>query len=237
MNVNGITGTSETSYTYPPLSESGSSSKTTQQTASDSTESSSSSAINSAGAVYEPSTASTSSSSSSTVVAASDMTLSDAKESQRKAIIAKLKADSESRTEQLRSIVEQMISKQGSTYADASGDNMWKILSSGDFTVDAATKKQAQEDVSEDGYYGVKQTSDRIVDFAQALAGDDTDKLEDMRQAFIKGFKQATNTWGKELPQISQDTYKAVMDKFDKLEGKTSDSSSDTASDVTDTQA
>ena len=214
--------------------------KKTQQAVTDSSESSSSSAINSAGAVYEPSTTTTtasSSSSSSTVVAASDMTLSDAKESQRKAIIAKLKADSESRTEQLRSIVEQMISKQGSTYADASGDNMWKILASGDFTVDAATKKQAQEDVSEDGYYGVKQTSDRIVDFAQALAGDDTDKLEDMRQAFIKGFKQATNTWGKELPQISQDTYKAVMDKFDKLEGKTSDSSSDTTSDVTDTQA
>ena len=59
-----------------------------------------------------------------------------------------------------------------------------------------------------------------------------------MRQAFIKGYKQATKTWGRELPQISQDTYKAVMEKFDKLEGKTSDSSSDsTSADVTSAQA
>ena len=213
MNVNGITGTNETSYPYTADTQT----DTGQQTAT--AEEISKDSINSSGVIYEPSDGSAAISSAATI--------SDAKKLQREAIISQMKADSEARTAQLQDIVEQMISKQGSTYASASGDNMWKILSSGDFTVDAATKKQAQEDISEDGYYGVKKTSDRIVDFAQALAGDDTSKLEDMRQAFIKGYNQATKTWGKELPQISQDTYKAVMDKFDALEGKTSDDTTD----------
>jgi hypothetical protein len=34
--------------------------------------------------------------------------------------------------------------------------------------------------------------------------------------AFKKGFEQATGTWGKELPEISQRTYDAVLEKFDK---------------------
>ena len=31
-----------------------------------------------------------------------------------------------------------------------------EVFAKGDFTVDAATKAQAQKDISEDGYYGVK---------------------------------------------------------------------------------
>ena len=34
-------------------------------------------------------------------------------------------------------------------------------------------------------------------------------------KAFEKGFKQATDTWGDELPEISQKTYAATMQKFD----------------------
>ena len=85
--------------------------------------------------------------------------------------------------------------------------------------MDAATKAQAQADIAEDGYWGVEQTSSRIVDFAVALTGGDPDKVEEMREAFKKGFKQAEKTWGGELPEISQKTYDAVMKKFDKLAG------------------
>ena len=95
-----------------------------------------------------------------------------------------------------------------------------KFLAKGDFTVDAATKAQAQEDISENGYWGVKQTSERILDFAKALAGDDPEKLEKMRSAFEKGYKQAEKTWGGELPDISKQTFDAVMKGFDELTGK-----------------
>ncbi len=136
-------------------------------------------------------------------------------------LLAKLKADADAKTAQLRSIVEKLLSGQNKAYGIASDNEMWSFLASGDFTVDAATKAQAQQDISEDGYYGVKQTSERIIDFAKALAGDDPEKLEEMRKAFEEGYKQAEETWGGELPQISKDTYDAVQKAFDEITGKT----------------
>lgn len=129
-------------------------------------------------------------------------------------LVTKLKADADAQTAQLRSLVEQLLTKQGNAYGAAT--DMWQFLASGNFTVDAATKAQAQADIAEDGYWGVEQTSDRILDFAKALSGGDPDKIEEMREAFEKGFKAATGTWGKDLPDISQKTYAAVMEKFDK---------------------
>ena len=132
-----------------------------------------------------------------------------------KAIIAKLKADAEAKTSQLRSIVEQLITKQGTAFGKATDDEMWKFLAKGEFTVSADVKAQAEADIAEDGYWGVEQTSDRILDFAKALAGNDPDKAEEMLEAFKEGFKQATGAWGDELPEISQKTYDAVLEKFD----------------------
>lgn len=128
-------------------------------------------------------------------------------------LIAKLKADADAKTEQLRSIVEKLIQGQGKALGTA--DEMWSFLASGDYTVDAATKSQAQADIAADGYWGVEQTSNRILDFAKALSGGDPAKAEELRAAFKKGFEQATKTWGKDLPSISSDTYDSVMKKFD----------------------
>lgn len=136
-------------------------------------------------------------------------------------LAAKLKADLEDRTAQLRSIVEKLIIGQGKASGIASGDNMWKLLAEGKLEVDPATRAQAQEDISEDGYWGVKQTSERIIEFAKSLAGNDPEKLENMREAFEKGYKQAEKTWGGELPQISKDTFDAVQKAFDELTKKT----------------
>ena len=131
----------------------------------------------------------------------------------RSAIIAKMKQDSEARVSQLKSLVEQMFRKQGQVFNDA--DSMWKALANGELEVDEETAAKAKEEISEDGYWGVKQTSERIFDFAMALSGGDKNTMEEMRAAFEKGFKEATGSWGKELPEISQKTYDAVQDKFD----------------------
>lgn len=76
-------------------------------------------------------------------------------------------------------------------------------------------RAQAQKDISEDGYYGVKQTSQRLFDFAQALAGDDVSKMKEMQKAMEKGFKQATKTWGRELPAICKETMNAANKLFE----------------------
>lgn len=129
------------------------------------------------------------------------------------ALISQLKSESENRMAQMQSLVEKMFSKQGITIGKA--DDMWKVLASGNFTADASTIAQAKEDIAEDGYWGVKQTSERIFSFAKALSGGDEATMEKMRKAFEKGFGQATKSWGRSLPSISQQTYDAVEKMFD----------------------
>lgn len=138
---------------------------------------------------------------------------SSSQKTQNSALIAKMKADSDSRISQLRGIVEQMMSKQGSAIGKA--DDMWSFLAGGNFTVSADVKAQAQADIAEDGYWGVNQTSDRILDFAKALSGNDKSKAQELADAFKKGFDQATKAWGGKLPDISQQTYDKVLEKFD----------------------
>ena len=129
-------------------------------------------------------------------------------------MVEKLKADAKQRTSQLRSLVEKMMTKQGTAIANA--DSMWSFLAEGNFTVDEETQKQAQADIAEDGYWGGEQTSDRILDFAKALSGNDPEKADLLIDAFKKGFDDATKSWGKDLPDISKRTYDAVLEKFDK---------------------
>ena len=136
-------------------------------------------------------------------------------------LIQQLKTDSDARISQLKGIVEQMMKKQGATIGKA--DDMWRFLASGDFTVSADVKAQAQADIADDGYWGVEQTSDRIVDFAKALSGGDPAKADKMLEAFKKGFEAATKSWGKELPDISQRTYDAVLKKMDAWKNGTED--------------
>lgn len=188
MNVNGVTSAISSYSTYD---------NTAKQTEKATNENA---ATQDTGVIYEPSNEVSTDSVKKTYTPNTDM-------------IAKLKADAEARTSQLRSLVEKLISGQGNAVGQA--DDIWSFLRSGDFTVDAETKAQAEADIAEDGYWGVNQTSDRILDFAKALTGGDPSKIESMRKAFKEGFEQATKTWGDTLPEISQKTYDAVMSKFD----------------------
>lgn len=169
-------------------------------------ESSSSSATESTGVVYEKS---------------SDTASVTNTKAQNAALISKMKSESNNRLQQLQNIVQQMMTKQGAKIGTA--DDMWRFLAGGNFTVSAAAKAQAQKDIADDGYWGVNQTSDRIVDFAKALAGNDPEKADKMLAAIQKGFKLATKSWGRDLPDITNRTYKAIEEKIDawKNEGST----------------
>lgn len=128
-----------------------------------------------AGAVYEKSDEKTSTGSG--IYNINKMSAAD-----REALVKQLKADAENRQNQLMSLVQKMMTGQANTFAKTD-DSIWKFLAKGDFTVDAATKAQAQKDLSEDGYWGIKETSKRLFDFASALAGDDVDKMKEMQNA------------------------------------------------------
>jgi len=125
--------------------------------------------------------------------------------------IERLKAEADERFAQLRGIVEKLLLKQGGTFDVSNGlASAYRSLE-----VDPETQAQAQADIAEDGYWGVEQTSDRILDFAKALAGTDPDMAEKMLEAIKEGFKQAGEAWGEDLPELCQDTMKASLQKVE----------------------
>lgn len=136
-------------------------------------------------------------------------------------LVDQLKAEQAQLQAKFIQSVKDMLSKQGVKIAWAEGqdnDDFWKTIAGGDYTVDDATRAAAQEAISENGYWGVKQTSQRIVDFGKALVGGNPEKIGLLKDAFIKGFNAATKSWGGALPGIASDTYDAVMDLFDQWE-------------------
>ncbi len=90
-------------------------------------------------------------------------------------------------------------------------------ISTGDSTIDLTTltPEEAQALVAEDGYFGVDKTSDRIVDFAINAFSGDPARLQEMKDAIDKGFSAAQDAFGGSLPEISQQTYDAIMQKLD----------------------
>ena len=137
----------------------------------------------------------------------------------RDALVQALKDDANARQQQLIEIVRKSMTGQASTWDKSQGlKSLFENL-----TVDADTIAQAKKDIADDGYWGVEKTSDRILDFAKALSGGDKDKADELLNAFKKGFSQAIGAWGDKLPSICQDTYDAVVKKFDDWKNGTED--------------
>ncbi|MCR5420758.1 MAG: hypothetical protein K6E98_07125 [Lachnospiraceae bacterium] len=203
MSVNGIQGYSQ----LDAYSAYNSTKKATNQKTAEEASSSPSKAYEGSGVIYEKSSENDVSRESTGVIYTPNTSIVD-----------KLKADQEANQKRLMDMVHDAMSDQFSAFKAANGENedsIWQFLASGKFTVSEAAKEDAKKAISEDGFYGVKNTSDRILEMAKALTGGDPSKIEEMRNAFKKGFDQATKSWGRELPEISSKTYDAVMEGFD----------------------
>ena len=127
------------------------------------------------------------------------------------AIVKQLKAEQETRKQQLMDLVLSTLKGQGKSFSLANG--LAEIFEN--LEVDEKTIAQAKEDISEDGYWGINQTSDRLVSMAQALCGGDKSKADEMINAIKKGYEQATKAWGKELPEICSQTLDATIGKME----------------------
>jgi hypothetical protein len=110
--------------------------------------------------------------------------------------------------EMLRRLVTNMLKEQGIEY---------EIAGSGSVAIDIAelSQEEAQELVADDGYFGVEQTSDRIVNFALSLAAGDVNRLDAIKEGVENGFNEALEAFGGTLPDISYETYDAVLQKLD----------------------
>ena len=118
-------------------------------------------------------------------------------------VVATMKKELSTKNEQLQNLVTKLLGKQAGKYTKLA--DLFK-----DIQADPATIEQAQKDIADDGYWGVEQTSDRLVSMAQALSGGDTSKA-----AIKKGFDEATEAWGDKLPDICQKTIDAAVKKME----------------------
>jgi hypothetical protein len=110
----------------------------------------------------------------------------------------------------LRDLVQKLIVGQQSNSPMV--DITIQVLGNGSVSM---TQAEAQEAIGENGDWGVNAVSDRIVDFAKQVSGGDTSKLQVLKDAIDRGFAGAKKTLGGKLPDISTQTYDAVMSKLD----------------------
>jgi hypothetical protein len=73
----------------------------------------------------------------------------------------------------------------------------------------------AEKLISENGYFGIKQTSGRIAEFVLNGGGDDIEKLKAGREGMLRGFKEAEKVWGGRLPEISYSTIEQALKQID----------------------
>lgn len=221
MSVDTINSNSSAIYGYSSTQKTDSNSKTNSTSKETKTNSkqSTSNKVNDTGVVYTKSTEDTKNTDNSKKIYKPDFNIAN-----------KMKFDAEQRSSQLRSLVEKMMNKQG--VAILNSNSMYEALRKGQLNVDPDVVRQAQKDISEDGYWGVNKTSDRIFSFATALSGGDPDKMDTMLEAFKKGFDSATKAWGGKLPSICQDTYDAVIKKFEDYKNQNTTTNNSTPSDT-----
>ncbi len=124
----------------------------------------------------------------------------------------------------MKAVVEKLMSMQQVKVGEAAGLSYDEIMTKYDgklkdffskLEVDDETRAKAQEDISENGFWGVKQTSERAIEFAKALCGGDPSKVGLMRSAIEEGYKAAEKAWGGELPEICRKTQEATLKGID----------------------
>ena len=135
--------------------------------------------------------------------------------------IRQMMAESDRQVENFRRLVEGLFGKQSEKVQWAFGLKRPENFTKADFEmleVDEETRLAAQKEIEEGGYYSVENTAARILDFAVALSGGDPSKISLLKDAVEKGMKMAEDSWGDKLPEISYQTFDAVMKGFDEWE-------------------
>ena len=96
------------------------------------------------------------------------------------------------------------------------GLNLAKVVSGAQkLNADPKTIAAAKAAIAPDGESGVQKTAERILSSAKAGIGGDANKLDKIRAAVERGFKEAADILGGSLPEISQQTLNAIQAEFD----------------------
>jgi len=78
------------------------------------------------------------------------------------------------------------------------------------------SQDEAAELVSDDGFFGIDKTAERIANFVIQGSGGDEDMMRAGREGILQGFKEAEEMWGGKLPDISYKTIEKATQMIDK---------------------
>jgi hypothetical protein len=121
--------------------------------------------------------------------------------------LAALIEESDRKAQEIVNLIRPLIEQQGL--------NLAKVVSGEQkLNIDPKTVEAAKAAIASDGEFGVQKTAERILSFAKAAIGDDPAKLDKILAAVEQGFKEAADILGGTLPDISQQTLKAIQAEF-----------------------
>ena len=81
-------------------------------------------------------------------------------------------------------------------------------------SINELSQYEAAELVSENGYFGIQNTANRIADFVINGANGDAELLRSGLEGVKQGFAQAEDMWGQALPDISVETMNKTLDRI-----------------------
>lgn len=120
--------------------------------------------------------------------------------------------ENERKQEEFKKLIQSLIAEQGESY------NV--VLFDRKLNVSPEVIEKAKESISDGGEYSVDSVATNIINMAKALSGGDSSKINELKEGFLKGFKEAEKAWGGELPDICKKTYDEVLRRFDEWENQ-----------------
>ncbi|WP_293976562.1 hypothetical protein [uncultured Clostridium sp.] len=126
--------------------------------------------------------------------------------------LSRLIEENERKQEEFKKLIQSLITNQGESY------NV--VLFGQKLNVSPEIAQQAKESISDGGEYSVDSVATNIINMAKALSGGDSSKISELKEGFLKGFKEAEKVWGDELPDICKKTYDEVLSRFDEWENQ-----------------
>lgn len=104
--------------------------------------------------------------------------------------VNRLIEENERKQEEFKKLIQSLIAEQGESY------NM--VLFYRKLDVSPEVVEKAKESISDGGEYSVDSVAANIINMAKALSGGDSSKINELKEGFLKGFKEAEKAWGGE---------------------------------------
>lgn len=129
-------------------------------------------------------------------------------------ITTKMRSDNAKEVIQMQSYVANTFLKQGIVAGTAASS--WKVLSGGGSASSGASIiARAKTDISKNGYWGIEQTSDRVMSYAKKLSGGNKSVMNELAKSVAHSYSESTQNSNSYAAALASDTYNSINFKFD----------------------